>query len=179
MDNSGRGVLQVPGVNEMSIYHTLDPSTTFNDGADGWAKWYQRPRLTAREVAMVQLIANLTNIDKWFECVGEEEIVAIWRENALRLPLISPKTWEWCLAELRDKAVVFKETGRIVILDTGTSVCRFDGVPQKLRDQLVEGIQSGLGISYNMNENQGMHSSSVFLNLKNERMQEGTVLIHP
>ncbi len=34
------------------------------------------------------------------------------------------KTWVWCVEELRDKAVSYKEHGHIRVLDTGSCICK-------------------------------------------------------
>jgi uncharacterized protein DUF4246 len=39
---------------------------------------------------------------------------------------MSDRTWAWCLAELRDKASTYRETGRVDVLDAGSRVCKAD-----------------------------------------------------
>ncbi len=38
--------------------------------------------------------------------------------------LMKDKTWAWCVQELRDKAVSYKEHGHIRVLDTGSCICK-------------------------------------------------------
>jgi len=39
---------------------------------------------------------------------------------------ISDKAWTWCVLEMRDKAMRFAETGRVVVFDYVTGVCKAD-----------------------------------------------------
>lgn len=142
MDNNGPDPLEVPGFGDIPLHYTLDTDKTFDDGANGWTGWNQSPRLTARELAIVQLISRVTDIHKWYECVNNEQIVAQWREKALETPLISEKAWEWCVAELRDKAILFGSTKRVLNLDTGTSISKSDEVPSGIRESFITEIAS-------------------------------------
>ncbi|KAM7187203.1 Protein of unknown function (DUF4246) domain containing protein [Rhypophila sp. PSN 637] len=97
--------------------------------------------LQIREVAMMILMDRLTDKPKWHEKVFDKDIVAAWRRdtfaqseepvymsitqdantNDLRMPartrIISEKAFDNCIAELRNKAAFFKETGLTPTLD--------------------------------------------------------------
>jgi hypothetical protein len=138
MDNSGSIPLQVPGFGSMPIFHELDPDECFNDGSS-WAT--QRPRVTVRELAMISHMECLTDKPDWNIQVFDEELIAIWREDALAVPLISIKAWDWCVAELRDKANAFNKSGRksVRVLDVGSCVCKSDTlVHSALSDKFKE-----------------------------------------
>ncbi|OBT52262.1 hypothetical protein VE04_08224 [Pseudogymnoascus sp. 24MN13] len=118
MDNSGQKPLCVPGFGGMSLYHELNIECRFADAASGWE---QRPALTAPELAMMQLMNDLTDKRDWYIGIFNDEIVAKWREEAfetqekiethktLGMRRISVKTWNWCVMELRDKALMVEE----------------------------------------------------------------------
>ncbi|AEO69667.1 uncharacterized protein THITE_2091161 [Thermothielavioides terrestris NRRL 8126] len=94
--------------------------------------------LQVREVAMMILMDRLTDKPNWHVDVFDDAIVARWRDEALsqderpmyreildgkelpmpkRTRLISPEAFDYCIAELRDKAAYFGETGMIFTLN--------------------------------------------------------------
>jgi len=92
------------------------------------------PMLQVREVAMMGLMDRLTDKPNWHEKIFNDEIVSKWRQEAMSQPedglypgpapadrtrLISDKVFNNCVAELRDKATFFKESGLIYTLDSG------------------------------------------------------------
>jgi hypothetical protein len=99
------------------------------------------PYLTARELAMLRLMNDLIDTPEWHSKVFDHGISSKWREEALSRPLISERAWEWCLSELRDKAKLFEKTRRVLVLNTGSGICKSDNLllPQ-LQAELREGI---------------------------------------
>ncbi|PWY80491.1 hypothetical protein BO70DRAFT_362443 [Aspergillus heteromorphus CBS 117.55] len=124
LNNTGQGPLLVPGFAGIPIHYALPSDARF---AHGMVEWRQAPAVTAREIAMVAAMDNLTDRANWHVDIFDDEAVADWKREVFgTTPLMSEKTWEWCLKELRDKAVYFREKGHIRVLDTGSCVCKAD-----------------------------------------------------
>ncbi|KAL6884769.1 hypothetical protein GGI43DRAFT_419254 [Trichoderma evansii] len=124
--------------------------------------------LPVREVAMMMLMDNLTDKPDWHKKVFDEAIVAKWRHEALtqsenslfarimedkwypiRIPLpqcriISEAAFEFCIAELRNKAAYFIETGLIPTLDSaGNVIVKSDNlISDRLRDELAQAFET-------------------------------------
>jgi hypothetical protein len=146
MDNSGTGPLVVPGLNGIPLNpaRQITEDAAFVHGADSWGG----ERLTAREVSMLALMDSITDKENWDQKVFDEDIVAKWRTEATALPLISEKTWAWCLTELRDKAEVFRQTGKVLACDTSSRCVKSDVlVGPELRAELLVNVASLLNVS--------------------------------
>lgn len=139
-DNTGASQLSVPGFGYDHRFELDDRyCDRFRHGANDFR---QSPRLTAREVDMLGVMNALTDKTDWHKKVFDDEIVGRWKEEARAVPLISDMAWDWCLAELRDKAQRFERTGRILVLDTGSRVSKSDRrVPEVLRQELKDAIR--------------------------------------
>lgn len=125
LDNSGRDVLTVPGFGNIPLEFELQPPDRFTHGMN---EWVQSPNLTARELAMLALMNMLTDKLNWHKDVFDDNVISKWREEALTMDLISSKAWEWCLAELKDKALMFETTGHVLVYNTGAGICKSDTV---------------------------------------------------
>lgn len=91
---------------------------------------------------MIGLTNILTDMPDWHIGVFDDQIVELWHDMALKNALISDRAWDWCLAELRDKARLFNATNRAHVLDAGACVCKSDTiVPYTLQSELKEAIQ--------------------------------------
>jgi len=90
----------------------------------GIVDWMLSNRLTARELAMLAFMDDITERENWHELVFDKDTVRAWRLEAAKNLLISQKTWDWCLAELRFKAREFRRTGTVFALDTGSRVSK-------------------------------------------------------
>lgn len=129
LDNSGHGPLRVPGFGGVPVDYQLPVDARF---AHGDQEWRQSPIVTAQESAMVAVMDRLTDKPAWFIDVFDDVIVARWRaeldrDHVIANPrLMKGKTWAWCVQELRDKAVYYKEHQYIRVLDTGSCVCKAD-----------------------------------------------------
>lgn len=122
--NSGRGPLQVPGFGGIPIHYELPPDARF---AHGNEEWRQAPAVTARELAMLAMMNQITDHHDWHVHVFNDEIVAQWRDEAFQVTkLMSEKAWDWCVEELRDKAAYFRENQHIRVLEAGSCVCKSD-----------------------------------------------------
>ncbi|KAJ0118767.1 hypothetical protein J7T55_013021 [Diaporthe amygdali] len=136
-DNTGDGQLRVPGF-VYDYRFELDDLKRFRHGANDFQ---QAPRLTAREVAMLGVMNALTDKADWHLKVFDEEIVGRWKEEARAVPLISDKAWDWCMAELRDKATRFEKTGRVQVLDAASRISKSDRrVPRSLIQDLRDAV---------------------------------------
>jgi hypothetical protein len=83
----------------------------------------------------------LTEKPDWHVKVFNSEIVAKWREEAPAMPLIGVKAWDWCLAELQDKAALFERTGRVLVFNTGSAISKSDTlVTPELQAELRQGL---------------------------------------
>ncbi|PIG89703.1 hypothetical protein AARAC_003406 [Aspergillus arachidicola] len=129
LDNSGTGPLKVPGFNNIPLELALDSDDDredrFYDAVP--MNWYSSP-LTARELAMLNLMETLTDRPGWYNLVFDKHTVTKWKEETMTDPIMSRKAWDWCLAELRDKVTRFKETGQILVLNSGSAVCKSDTI---------------------------------------------------
>jgi hypothetical protein len=144
LHNDGHRPLAVPGFNNFPIYLELPAEERFTHGANEW----EPPPLTARELAMLKVMNEATEKPDWHHQVFDDEIVINWREEALKTRLMSNRAWDWCLAELRDKAEKFKATGRVLVLNTGSGVCKSDIlVPSELKAEIKSGVAPLLAIS--------------------------------
>ncbi|KAI5195588.1 hypothetical protein AUEXF2481DRAFT_45131 [Aureobasidium subglaciale EXF-2481] len=119
-DNSGCGPLAVPGFG-FPLEHELHPEDRFTHGV---REWFQEPNITARELAMLCLMDNITDKPTWSTDVFDDTIVLQLGQEAMRSHLISPKAWDWCLLELQDKARFYQSTGRILVYNTGVVICK-------------------------------------------------------
>ncbi|KEQ78017.1 hypothetical protein M436DRAFT_37219 [Aureobasidium namibiae CBS 147.97] len=136
--NDGHGPLKVPGFSDVPIDLELCPQNRFTHGATEWTQW---PNLTARELAMLALINDLTEEHGWHEKVFNDNLMVDWRMQALSRPLVSPKAWDWCLAELRDKALYFEQTGNIVVFNTGAGIIKSDAVAERIQTELRDATE--------------------------------------
>lgn len=160
-DNSGAGPLRVPGfgmqidadLQEDSVrrqlldknvpWATLRDEAYFAEGIEGW----QGKRLTAREVAMLGLMESITDKPNWDAKVFDDTVVGKWRVEALALPLISEPAWEWVLTELRDKAVAFKDSQKVLALDSTARCVKSDVlVSANLKNALRDGVAPLLSV---------------------------------
>ena len=113
----------------------LEPDRRF---AHGIIDWMLTNRVTARELAMLAFMDDITERENWNELVFNKDTVRTWRLEAARNLLISQKTWDWCLAELRLKAKEFIRTGTVFALDTGSRVSK---THPALKDETVRTLK--------------------------------------
>jgi hypothetical protein len=143
MDNKSASPLRVPGFGDLPLDQELPVEDRF---AHGFREWKQVPAITLREFAMVAAMNDVTDKPGWHVDIFSPDVADRWRDEILAsTPLMSHKAWEWCVAELRDKATYFQATGHVRVLDTGSCVCKSDvlGGPELCAD-FRSGIQSVL-----------------------------------
>ncbi|KAF7159165.1 hypothetical protein CNMCM6106_006298 [Aspergillus hiratsukae] len=140
MDNTGKGPLRVPGFNDIPLYFEFPRGDRF---AHGFADWSQNPRLTAREVAMLRFMEAVTDEPEWENEVTNRAELDRWRSNAFYLYGLSQQAWDWCQAELQDKAEDFKRTGYVMVFDADSRVCKSDTlVEPDLRKEIRDAFGS-------------------------------------
>lgn len=66
--------------------------------------------------------------------------------------LMKDKTWAWCVQELRDKAVYYRDHQHIQVLDTGSCVCKADSAELQSLSALFRGAVASLAHQYKANQ---------------------------
>ncbi|KAF4219015.1 hypothetical protein CNMCM6457_003314 [Aspergillus fumigatiaffinis] len=133
---------KVPGFHDIPIDVEL-PQDQFAAGIKDW----RGTILTAKELAMLDLINTVTERPNWHVRIFQQEEIARWREDAMSSSsLINDPTWNWCLKELQDKARGFEKRGHVLVFNTGSGVCKSDtaissNIHSELRDATVSSIQ--------------------------------------
>ncbi|KAJ5372729.1 hypothetical protein N7517_004735 [Penicillium concentricum] len=146
LTNAGDGPLQVPGFGSIPLTFELPPEARF---AHGLGEYRHSPRLTKREMAMLRLMQHITEQLGWDRTVldSDETKLAQWYQDAVEGTegyLISTAAWNWCLAELRDKAEAWQVTGRLLVFDSSSAVCQAD-LPMKLSLEEIQKEVAQLG----------------------------------
>lgn len=104
-----------------------NPQCQSSEPPQNFSDWTFGTRcLTLREQAIIQTIQNFTEEADWHIRVWDNAVVAEWYQRAASNPLITPKTWLWCIKELRDKAQVFEQDGYVWAIDSSSRVCKSD-----------------------------------------------------
>jgi hypothetical protein len=99
-------------------------------------------------------MSDLTDKSGWNVDVFDNTIVAKWREETfqaqearvaqgeeLKMRVTSERAWDWCILELRDKALTFDEDRFVRLFDAGSAVCKSDVlVSESARLKLKDGI---------------------------------------
>lgn len=90
-ESSGKS-LTVPGFG-LVIEHELEPNDRFRHGAVDM----EFDRMTIHELSMLGLIEALTDKPNWSKKIFDDGIVRKWHDEALAMPWITEKAWDWCL----------------------------------------------------------------------------------
>ena len=112
--------------------------------AHGMFDWGLENRVTARELAMLRVMNSITDKPGWEANIFDDEVAALWKAEAIASErLMSWRAWAWCLEELRDKAIEFSKTGRVVVYDVGPSISksRLDGDAGRLKALVQKSIE--------------------------------------
>jgi hypothetical protein len=140
--HNGGGPLKVPGFGH-AVDLELDPVKRFRHGVND----FRNERLLVRELAMLAVMDNITDKPRWQEKVFDEAIVEKWRTEVTAMPLISPLAWDWCLRDLREKAVFLGDHGFITTLATGSVCAKGDGlIDANLQNELLAGVKPLLNV---------------------------------
>ncbi|GKZ22408.1 hypothetical protein AbraIFM66951_002934 [Aspergillus brasiliensis] len=152
-DNSGSGLLLVPGFNGIPLEFQFEIGQRFTHGA--WENCKRTPfRLTAPELYMLRLMERITDIENWDQGVFDEDTLAAWHAQAtscanhdsdmdqdVDMDLVTTRGWLWCVAELQDKARAFRDAGHVLVLGSDSGVCKADRV---MTDVLLHQLQDAL-----------------------------------
>ncbi|KAL6229712.1 hypothetical protein BDW75DRAFT_245479 [Aspergillus navahoensis] len=85
--------LEVPGFHDIPVNVEL-PQDQFASGTSRW----DGPLLTAKELAMLELMNAITERPNWHLAIVDQQNIARWREDAISSSLlIDYQTW-YCLA---------------------------------------------------------------------------------
>ena len=94
--------------------------------------WLSKGTMT-RERRMMAFMGQITDKPDWQTKVYDDAIVAKWRAEAKAQPnvdkddvFMSDAMFDYCIAELKDKAAAYKETGYINTLDAELTVTKSD-----------------------------------------------------
>ncbi|KAJ6128013.1 hypothetical protein N7471_009230 [Penicillium samsonianum] len=155
LTNAGHGLLQVPGFGSIPLTFELPPEACFAHGLVGYR---HSPRLTKREMAMLRLMQRITEHPGWDRAIldSDETKIAQWYRDATEGTegcLISTATWNWCLAELHDKAETWQATGHLLVFDSSSAVCQADLSMIVFPEEIQKGV-ARLG-------SQGSHDSPI------------------
>lgn len=134
-----------PGLN-LPLRHIKQNATRYAVGIPGQSGAETIP-IFVRESAMMMIMEKLTDKQDWHLKVFDQMIVDKWREEALAIPdeewwtqitegngpngyapvgLITTPIFDYCIEELREKAVYFSETGIVPGLDLSASIAKSD-----------------------------------------------------
>ena len=125
--------LKVPGFRDLPV-NVLLAQDEFATGTNQW----HAAILTAKELAMLKLINDITDQPGWHRDIFDQRVVTQWREDAaVSSSLINDKTWDWCLKELQDKAQEYDCDGQSFVFNTHSGVCKSDkAISSNLKSQL-------------------------------------------
>ncbi|KAI9795316.1 MAG: hypothetical protein M1833_007228 [Piccolia ochrophora] len=122
------------------------PYRLFPNALLGDDEKYLGNAVTLVEIAMLALMNQITDKPQWERKVFDGDIVAKWRAETESIGEIkmTPKMFDWCIAELKEKAGTLSEHGIISVLNTNDlCVCKSDrAIPQELEEALVQACLS-------------------------------------
>lgn len=104
--------------------------------------------ITLRERRMLDFITQISDKPDWDRKVLDQEIVAKWKSEACRFDegcqddFLSEPMFEYCIAELREKALIHQEKGFITVMDFEAAVAKSDSaVAESLRHSLMQAVR--------------------------------------
>jgi hypothetical protein len=141
MDNSGNGRLRVPGYGGIPVDFQLPGRERF---AHGFEDFRQTPAITAREMAMVEAMNLITDEPAWHERIFDDSAAESLADEArTRNRLVGKRAWKWCLAELRGKAIEYRDQRFVRVLDMGSCACKSDElVPNSVSEDIKTAMDS-------------------------------------
>lgn len=147
-NDAKKGPLRVPGHGlpvDFEIFEGTGIDTIIGGFSHGFSQWIQHRRNTIKELTMIRIMDALTDKPHWHQKVFDEQIMTKWKLEGMRSSklMITEKTWEWMVKELRWKARRYAEQGFTTSLETGTVIVKADGkhVGEDLREELKRAVQ--------------------------------------
>ncbi|KEQ79691.1 hypothetical protein M438DRAFT_377976 [Aureobasidium pullulans EXF-150] len=100
--------------------------------------------LAVREVNMIVTMQKLMEKPEWFRKVHDETVCAKWMSEVMsHVDDFSELMWEYCVAELRDKAKTLEETGIVAPIDVDSQVVYSDtAISESTRKDLNRAVAS-------------------------------------
>jgi hypothetical protein len=149
--NNGSSELTVPGFG-LPIDFTLEYNgaldedqkeipAVFRHGVND----FRGERLTMREIRMLHFMDIVMDKPDWQKKIFDTTIVDKWKQEILKQPqsLISERSFEWCLLELRDKAKFFEEKGFVLTFESPHAIAKSDSlVSDSLKCELKAAVES-------------------------------------
>lgn len=141
--NNTGGPRHVPGI-RMAINFERLPDIQFSHGFGMW----KQDRLGTPELAMIQLINDITDEADWQSGVDDFAVTSRWKALALAEYFSNHMLWDWCLCELRHKAQGYSEGQKIAFaLDSASRVFKSDRLKDTAWIQLLAQKTYGCSIS--------------------------------
>jgi hypothetical protein len=139
LSNRSDSPLRVPGINGVPLEYELPVGQRF---AYGVADWRRDPRLTKTEMSMLHFMEYVTEQPGWENSIeSDTSMIDQWHHKAFCAFDVTPKAWEWCLAELKNKARESKRTGYVIVKDGDSPVAKSDRLVSL---SLLQKLQRGL-----------------------------------
>ena len=136
--NNTGGPRHVPGIHVAINFERL-PNIQFSHGFGVW----KQERLSSPELAMIQLINDITEEKDWHTNVFDFDIVKNWKQSAISRFNLDSNLWDWCLFELAKKATEHSEKSPYILaLDSASRVYKSDHLKETaLFEHLTQGTQ--------------------------------------
>ncbi|KAK1223167.1 hypothetical protein PQX77_013960 [Marasmius sp. AFHP31] len=116
------------------------PRSCFPNAITSWAA----SNMVVREQTMLAMINEITDKPEWDRKVNDQTIVAKWKKEALGKEGVdfSEAMFDYCIAELCDKAAHFAQTGRVTVLDSEAAIVKSDtAIPTDLAEELKAAVK--------------------------------------
>ncbi|GJC80754.1 hypothetical protein ColLi_03592 [Colletotrichum liriopes] len=121
------------------------PAGMFPSATDGW----HASTLTHLELAMLWFIEQITNKPNWHVKVFNDDIASKWKTEVMAVDWstvelkhahFNDAMFDWCLAELREKANLYEAVGFVPVFDATTAVLKSDNaIPPEVKAELKKG----------------------------------------
>ncbi|KAG9663042.1 hypothetical protein KCU64_g1575, partial [Aureobasidium melanogenum] len=121
-----------------------DETSLLNRCPNPLEEWSPEP-LTVRERNMMQVFNAITDKPDWRRKVLDETIIAKWRAEAITEEGqgFTEKMFDYCVAELQEKAGQHKENDLTAVLDSECAVVKSDSIISKdLKEELKVAVAS-------------------------------------
>ncbi|KAK5632541.1 hypothetical protein RRF57_008255 [Xylaria bambusicola] len=143
--------LELPGFGKpLTLLLSEDQKGTYFLHALSGHRQFESAGLKVREIRMMEFMNQITDKPEWDHKVFDEEIVSKWCKEAMGAQAtnldgdvyMSQKMFDNCIKELRDKAVEFRNTGIVSILDAEVAVAKSDSaIPPSLAELLKAAVK--------------------------------------
>jgi hypothetical protein len=142
LDNSGNKRVRVPGFDDIPSDFEKPGGSRFAHGIKDLRAHSLPLRLTAKEMTMLRVMNSLTEEAQWDVQVLDKSQSTVLRQR-FDDPLLSEKAWDWCLAELRDKAKEYAISKLVLVWNTESGICKsLNLIDEELRKSLETNCQS-------------------------------------